>query len=305
MELHLKHRPKRLKDVVGQKAAVAILEGWLEDGAVPRAILIHGPSGTGKTTLARILAKRIGAVGSDLQEINAAESRGIDMVRELISSMPLAPMMGKKRMWIIDEAHQLAAATAQQALLKPLEDMPPHAHFVLCTTDPNKLLATIRNRCSAVKCERLKIKEMEGLIRAAAEKEGLSIDEELVDRIVETAEGSARQALSCLGTVAKLPPDERVEAVEKANSREATRSLCQVLLDPRSKWQDVTKVIAGLDEEPEHVRHAVLGYMAGVLKGGGKLAGRAAFIAGEFEAHWYDCRESGLLTTCWKVICEK
>src|SRR5437773_2031788 len=128
-ELYKKHRPRKFADVVGQPRAVAALESMVAAGEVPHSVLFAGPSGTGKTTLARILARELGC-GKNFKEINAAESRGIDSIREVQSVMGLAPMGGKCRVWLWDEAHRLTP-DSQSALLKTLEDTPSHVYFML------------------------------------------------------------------------------------------------------------------------------------------------------------------------------
>ena len=147
MELYKKHRPKRLKDVLGCDGIKKQIQRCPDGSHLAHSILITGPSGCGKTTIARIVAQKILKTSdTDLMEINCADFRGIEMVRDIRSRMSLAPMGGQARTWIIDEAHQLTTQ-AQDAFLKILEDQPRHVYFILCTTDPSKLITTVKNRC--------------------------------------------------------------------------------------------------------------------------------------------------------------
>ena len=137
-ELYKKHRPKTLARVVGNKSTVEALRSMLEARTLPHTLLFHGPSGTGKTTLARIVKNELGCLPTDFHEHNSSDFRGIDFIRELRSKVNLAAA-GPCRVWIIDECHQLTR-DAQNAALKILEDTPSHVYFFLCTTDPQKLI---------------------------------------------------------------------------------------------------------------------------------------------------------------------
>jgi DNA polymerase-3 subunit gamma/tau len=138
-ELYLKHRPSLFKQVIGQDDAVNVLQQLLKGDRFPHALLLSGPSGCGKTTLARICRDKLECTGADFQELNGADTRGIDTIREIRSHLNLRPMHGKCRIWYIDEAHKLSN-DAQNALLKMLEDTPTTAYFMLATTEPNKLI---------------------------------------------------------------------------------------------------------------------------------------------------------------------
>src|SRR5688572_25883760 len=141
MELYKKFRPKTLKGVVGQEGAVSSLQSMIDKGRLPHTILFSGPSGCGKTTIARILKGILECSDLDFFEINCADFKGIDMVRDIRRYVGIPPLHGKSRVWLIDEAHQLTK-DAQNAFLKLLEDTPKHAYFMLATTDPQKLLPT-------------------------------------------------------------------------------------------------------------------------------------------------------------------
>ena len=158
-ELYKRFRPKSLDAVVGNGGTVAALQKFLKKGNLPHTILFKGPSGCGKTTLARILAKELGCGVLDLREYNSADFRGIDTIRDISRIMTNAPAAGNCRVFILDEAHQLSK-DAQNAALKILEDTPKHVYFFICTTDPQKLIATIRSRCTEMPVDLLKLDEM-------------------------------------------------------------------------------------------------------------------------------------------------
>jgi len=140
-----------------------MLAQMVKRNKVPHTLLFSGPPGCGKTTLARILRKKLNCGKYDFSEVNCADFRGIDMVRDIRSHLQQAPISGDCRVWLIDEAHKLSN-DAQNAFLKMLEDTPNHVYFFLATTNPQKLLKTIRTRCTEVVVKSLGDKNMEELI---------------------------------------------------------------------------------------------------------------------------------------------
>jgi len=298
MPLHLDHRPKTLKKVVGQGATVAALKAVLERDDIPHAFLFHGPSGCGKTTLARIVAKKLGCSEMDIKELNVADVRGIDSVREITRSMMLRPMGGSSRVWILDEAHQLSK-DAQNALLKPLEDCPDHVYFMLCTTDPQKLIATIRNRCSQFALTLVSDEDLAELLYAVASKEGVDIPETVINSIVSASGGSPRAALVHLDKVKDLPENEMEKAVSRIDTNaSAAIDLCRALLKDKPNWSEIAKVLSNLSGgEPEQIRMAVLGYCNAILLKG-KFNGRACLVMECFKDPFYNDGKFRLTLAC-------
>lgn len=305
IELYRKHRPTIFKQVVGQDKAVAMLEEMVKKNKVPHAILLSGPSGTGKTTLARILKSKLNCSDHDFAEINCADFRGIDMIREIRQRMGLSPLKGTCRIWLIDECQKLTG-DAMSAALKLLEDTPKHVYFLLATTDPGKLLKTIHTRCTEIKLGNLDPKCLEDLVRTIANKEGFKPSEDVVERLAEVADGSARKALVLLHQVMELDKEEdQLEAIQSSDSKQQAINIAKALMDPRTKWSEMAGILKEVDEEPEGIRHLVLAYSTKVLLGGGRMSERAFVVINAFRDHWFDCRRAGLVASCWEVLGRK
>ena len=186
--LYRKYRPLTFDSVVGQQHIVSTLEHAITEGRLSHAYLFCGPRGTGKTTMARILAKAL----------DAASRTGVDNVREeIINSVNFAPVRGKYKIYIIDEVHMLTTA-AFNALLKTLEEPPAHVIFVLCTTDPQKILETILSRCQRFDFHRIGNEDIERRLAYVCEQEGFDYDDEALAIVARHAKGGMRDALSTL-----------------------------------------------------------------------------------------------------------
>lgn len=302
-ELYKKYRPKTLKGLVGQEGAKASLQGLIDSEKVPHALLLTGPSGVGKTTIGRLLKTHLDCGDADFYEINSADFKGIDTIREIRRAVNLSPIAGSTRIWLIDECHKLTS-DAQNALLKLLEDTPSHAYFMLATTDPHKVIKTIHTRCSEIKLVALSPASLEKLVRRVSELEGFKLSDEVIQEIVEAAEGSGRKALVILGQVAGLEGDEeQIRAIQSTSiNKDQAIALARLLINPRSSWAEVASVLKQLNDDPEAVRYLVLGYSRTVLLGGGGLAKRAFMIIDIFSSNFYDSKQAGLAAACWEVM---
>lgn len=302
MSLYLKHRPTTLDEVHGNEGTVSSLKAVLDRpiDQVPRAFLFTGPSGCGKTTLARIVAKTLGVGDGDLKEVDSADYRGIDSVREIRQQMRLQPREGTLRAYILDEVHQ-ATKDAQSALLKALEDTPTHVVFLLATTDPQKLLPTIRNRCSTFTVQALTEEAIKTLLKKTCRAERKRVAEPALVRIATECTGSPRAALVMLDKVIGLPMEEQEAAVEAASAQEAQAiELCRALLKG-ANWNVLAPLIKGIqDQDAESIRRMVLGYMQSVLLGG-KPNNQAALVMEAFRPPTYDMGWPAITLACYEI----
>lgn len=301
MSLYLKYRPNDLNQVVGNDDVVATLEGMLGDlKSCPHSFLLHGPTGCGKTTIARIIANRLGCKGSDLKEVDSAQFRGIDTAREIRNQSNYMALEGNCRVWIIDECHKMTN-DGQNGLLKILEDTPNHVYFILCTTEPNKLLPTIKGRCIAIQVKPLSEETMYHLLRRIAHKEGEKLGRDVYDTIARDSLGHPRNALQILEQVLKTTPDKRL-AIAQQSAAEQSQSieLCRALLKGAS-WKEVRVILSGLqDQDAENIRRVVLGYCKSILLKGDVI--RAGRVLEEFINPFYDSGFPQLIYACYAVI---
>jgi DNA polymerase-3 subunit gamma/tau len=289
--LYRKYRPQDFDEVVGQEAVVRTLRNAIDAGQVRQAYLFAGPRGTGKTSMARILAKALNcAQGTtttpdrtchscvaiangtslDVVEMDAASQRGIDDIREIRERVVLQPVEGRYKVYILDEAHQLTDA-AFNALLKLIEEPPPHLVFVFCTTDVAKMPATVRSRCQTFLFARPRLPDLVRKLRRIADTEGIEAPDAALALIARGARGAYRDAESTLDQLGAATEGKvTVQAVLQllgAVEEEALFRLCDLIVDHdvagtlqfveelSEQGQDLGRLVTAL---LEHLRHLLL-----------------------------------------------
>lgn len=204
-----KYRPAIFKDVVGQQAITNTLENAIENNHLAQALLFTGPRGVGKTTCARILAKKINQDGTEqtdedfafnIFELDAASNNSVDDIRDLIAQVRIPPQVGSYKVYIIDEVHMLSSA-AFNAFLKTLEEPPKHAIFILATTEKHKIIPTILSRCQIFDFKRITVQDIKGHLAEVAKAEGIEAEDDALHVIAQKADGALRDALSIFDRV--------------------------------------------------------------------------------------------------------
>ena len=289
--LYRKYRPLDFGHVVGQEAVVRTLRNAIEGDQVRQAYLFAGPRGTGKTSMARILAKALNAQGGpsadfdpdsriaraiadgtslDVIEMDAASQRGIDDVREIRERAVLQPVEGGFKVYIVDEAHQLTDA-AWNALLKLIEEPPPHLVFVFCTTELSKVLQTVRSRCQTFVFQRPRLQELVTVLRRVSDAEGIDAPDAALALIARGARGAFRDAVSTLDQLAaatgrKISVQDVLQLVGAVEEDTLFR-LCDTIVDHDTagalllveelgeQGQDIGRLVGDL---LEHLRHLLL-----------------------------------------------
>lgn len=300
MSLYHKYRPQTFEEVIGNKAIVESLQSCLNSQDNPHSLLLYGSTGCGKTTLGRIVASELGCKGNDLREIDSADFRGIDTIREIRKQAQFRPLEGSCKVWILDECHKLSN-DAMNALLKALEDTPPHVYYILCTTDPQKLISTIKGRCSQYQVDPLNEKDMKRLLRKVVKGENDKLEKQVYEQITQDSQGHPRDALQILDQVLGVDPEQRLEIAKKsAETQNQSIELCRALMQGAG-WKKVSNILQGLkDQEPETIRRQVLGYCSSILLK--EENDRTAAIMEEMLTPFFHTGMPGLVFACYSIV---
>jgi len=288
--LYRKWRSQTFEEVVGQEHVTRTLQNAIKAGRVAHAYLFAGPRGTGKTTTARILAKAVNCLSDsdnrpcnqcpickainegrclDLIEIDAASNRGIDEIRDLREKVAFRPNEARYKVYVIDEAHMLTNE-AFNALLKTLEEPPPHVIFVLATTEPHKLPPTILSRCQRFDFHRISLPDIMARLRYIAEQEGLKVEPKALEFISRQAAGSLRDAISLLDQLTAYGDEgitlERVQALLGTPSMQAVEELVDHLVDRNVQaGLELINRVADQGADLRQFGREVVGYLRGLL----------------------------------------
>jgi DNA polymerase III subunit gamma/tau len=254
--LYRAYRPQTFGDVRGQDHVVKVLQAAIKGKKIGHAYLFAGSRGTGKTSVARIFARDIGCTEKDLYEIDAASNRGIDDIRELREGVHVFPFESPYKVYIIDEAHMLTKE-AWNALLKTLEEPPPHAVFVLATTEKHKVPDTIQSRCEVYTFKQPSREMLAQAVIGVAKKEKFAIEQSGADLIALLAEGSFRDALGILQKVLTISKNKKVDIKEIEEVTGAPKgALVRVLIEALAEknTHKAIKIISEAVEENMDIR---------------------------------------------------
>ncbi|MCJ7747872.1 MAG: AAA family ATPase [Desulfobacterales bacterium] len=302
MSLHTDYRPKSFDEMLGNKSTIASLKAiYSRESDWPHAVLLQGPKGCGKTTLARIIADLLECKGNDFVEINSSNDRGIGTARSIQDGSRFKPVMSKSRVYLLDEVH-MTTPDFQNAMLKPLEDAPAHAYFLLCTTDPSKLIPALRSRCHTFEVQYLTEREIIVLLKNVLREEKADISIEILKKISEASDGCPRDALKILDQVIDMEPGEMAEAIVSfAYSDKQVVDLYNGLMK-RDPWKRIFSVLAKIDlSNPETPRRAMIGLAAATMMRGQEDV-RAAFVYEAFKEPFYNNGKAGFIFATYRAL---
>jgi len=304
MSLQVQYRPKSFKTFIGNEEVVESLKLVLDRENPPSAFLFTGGGGTGKTTIGRIVRRELGCHVSDFREINASDDTGVDGIRKVIESVKYAPLSGNRKVILYDEAHMLSKS-AQEAMLKVLEEPPEYVTFIICTTNPEALKQTFKRRCHHYDLNSLKRTELSTLCKRVLKAEKVKYRQKIVSKICSLADGSAGQALKLLDQVIDFTDEEKaIEVLQSTGVEEseliiAIRTLLNDSIKARTKWVKISKVLKNIKTDGEGARRAVLAYLSKVLLNNGSTG--VALMMEHFENNFYDSGKSGLILAFYKA----
>lgn len=332
MPLHVDYRPTTLDEIYGNEKLVESIRGAINADSPFHTFLITGPSGCGKTTIARIIKNELNVSDWDYKYFNASNTRGIDTVRELLSTMFLSPMEGKYKLYVFDECHQLTPQ-AQEALLKDTEEPPEHVYFVFCTTEPDKLKPSFKRRGFQAQVEKLLRKDIINLMKEvlASELEFYenkppavnqtgdqiaqtvdmierlkTIPDDLLVEIVNAADGSPGQALKLLDQVIRTANMEdargNLQGIfgDEASILEIARTIADQRIATDTKWKKCQGLLASLDAESEAIRRGILTYLGKVMLGK-QASPEIAMMIVIFEDSTMYSYKAGLIRECYEA----
>lgn len=268
MSLYQRVRPTKLNELRGNEPTVKLLNKVVRQPADrrPHVFLLTGPSGCGKTTIARILSNEFECHEADIFEFNAANTNGIDTIREVSKKVHLRPIGGEAKAYIFDESHQLTSS-AQEGLLKVLEETPNYCYFFLCTTEPESVIKTIQNRCTRYEVYSLAQQDVFNLLMDACEKEKLTVAGDLLMAIIDSCEGSPRKALMSLEQVKDMDSvEDALKILATGTERDVQIiEMCKLMyMNPskrRSNWKRIITTYDAIGEDAEKIRRSILGFL--------------------------------------------
>jgi len=304
MKLTEKYRPVKFDDIIGNEVMIEALKAQMErKEGMSSTYLFSGNTGCGKTTFADCFANELGIDPSSYTVINGTSDNGVPTARRVIEDMQYRPLIGGNKMYLFDECHFLSKQ-AWDALLKVLENPPEYVYIILCTTAPDKLPATVLNRCTKYRVEPLTVKEQRKLVVRVLRGEDKKLSNEVLDKIIEISNGSGREIVTFIDTVMDLREDIQLSglSVDKELAVKAYDLVC-MLLRRSTKWYEIASKLELLKGESEEgIRRLALAVFNTSLLKNGDTVSYVAITA--FEEPFFNGGKASLSKACFRVFKE-
>lgn len=301
-QLSTKFRPKSFKAFIGNENTKRTLKGFLEDpGSFPSLILLQGPSGCGKTTLSRITGRTLCSSENDFIQLNISNTRGIGDARGIIEMVGMTSLGGGFTVIVLNECH-LATTEFQNAMLEVLEEPPPSIAFIMCTTEPEKLILTVRNRATILPVRKLSLSELEGLAKKVVRRSDMNLPKpRIFSKLLMASQGSPRQMLVILNAIRNMKRDEINDYLEGnfAEDNAQISEICQALLQQRS-YKEIMLLVDKLKIPVDDARRGINNYMGKVLQNKPNPIA-AKTINNLFDSLW-PVGKAGLIVSIYNII---
>jgi DNA polymerase-3 subunit gamma/tau len=296
-ELELKYRPLSFNELIGWETEKSSLLSMIK---TKRAFLLYGPRGCGKTTIGRLIAYEIDIDDIDITEIDAASNTGVDDARTIKTNASFYPLKSKNKIYIIDEVHRLSG-NAFDALLKTIEEPPQHCYFVLCSSEIDKIPATIKSRCAKYEVKPLNQRDSLTLLNWICQEEKINVPSNVIQAIIDKCEGIPREMVISLDMIKEISNEQEAISLLYSKENKEITDLCWALLN-KEKWSVICSILKELKEEPEQIRYSMLGVMNSILLKDTKQQEKAAMIMLNFMDTFMYTKRAGLSLACYMSI---
>jgi len=296
-ELELKYRPLSFDELIGWETEKKSLLTMIK---TKRTFLLYGPRGCGKTTIGRLIAYELDIDDIDITEIDAASNTGVDDARTIKTNASFYPLKGENKIYIIDEVHRLSG-NAFDALLKTIEEPPQHCYFVLCSSEIDKIPATIKSRCAKYEVKPLNQRDSSILLNWICREEKLNITENIIQSIIDKGEGIPREMIISLDMIKEIKDEQEAISLLYSKENKEITDLCWALLN-KDPWNKICSILKELKEEPEQIRYSILGIMNSILLKDTKQQEKAAMIMLNFMDSFMYTKRAGLTLACYMSI---